>query len=83
MRSKTLAEGMWADAFVDFCCECGSFDCFLDDGFVQMVAAGKAGFQVNIKAGSWENGLPNPLFVGDRVFSVEGAGQQLGYPAGW
>ena len=59
-----MAEGVAADAFVEFGGLGGLPNGALDDGFVEVVAAGFVGFGVEVVAGRREEPLPGPFAWG-------------------
>ena len=56
-------------------------NCFLDDGFVNMMASFFAGFRISPAVFLWENPLPAPFLGGVGVFPVERVGQEHTPPA--
>ncbi len=75
-----VAEGVAGDAGVEAGELGGDGDGFLEDGFVEMVAAELVGFEVQVVAVGGEEPLPGPGLAGGGGFSVEGEWEF--YPAG-
>ena len=70
-----VAEGVAGDSFGEVEGFCGGADGALEDGFVEVVAAGLAGGLVEVGSCRGEGPLPGPFFSGIGVLAGEGAGE--------
>ena len=66
-----MTKGVWGNTFVNFCQTYAGFDSFLNGGLVEVMPTDLAGFGIFEAGGGREDILPDPFFMGVRVFAFK------------
>ena len=75
MSGKGMAQGMAPSVFLNIGLAHSSFDCFLQDRFIQVMSASDSGAWICGNLRRRKNILPGPLFCGMFIFAYQGKRQ--------